>query len=150
MAPMAPKDIYMKQFSRLGRGVALYEPTTVHVGDVGFINPQNGSFCKLYNIDDPPRNDKPGCPSPIKLGTASHSQEWDAIHVCYLLCFALKTLPDFVIVLAEEIKGFGSLIASNRVGQAVAVHRPVTEICLSAPKVKWNLYSQKSRVVNAS
>jgi hypothetical protein len=67
-------------------------------------------------------------------------------------CFKLKTSPDFVIISAEEIKEFWSLIASNHVGQPVAVHQSITETRLSAPKVqvKCNLNSQKSNVVNAS
>jgi len=126
---MAPtdKNLYIKRFSELKRGGPLYQPCQVQVGDVGFIDSQDGFFQKLYNIAHPPTNDKPGCPPPIKFETTSHTEQWDAIHVCYLSCFKPKILPDSVIILAEEIKGFWSLIASNHVGQPVAVHRPITE-----------------------
>jgi hypothetical protein len=149
---MAPtdKDVYIKRFSALKRGGPLYQPSEVQVGDVGFIDPHDGFFQKLYNIANPPANRNFGCPPPIKFKTSSRTEQWDAIHVCYLSCFILRTLPDFVIILADEIKGFRRLIASNDVGQPVAVHGPVTETCSSAPKVKCNLYSQKSNMVNAS
>jgi hypothetical protein len=151
---MAPtdKDVYIKRFSELERGAPLYRPCEVQVGDVGFIDPHDGFFQKLYNIANPPMNDKSGCPPPIKFETTSHTEQWDAIHVCYLSCFILRTLPDFVIILAEEIKGFRRLITSNHVGQPVAVHRPITETRSSAPKfrVKCNLNSQKSNIMNAS
>ena len=146
------KDVYIKRVSELKKGGPLYQPCEVQVGDVGFIDAQDGFFQKLYNIANPPTNDKYGCPPPMKFETSSHTEQWDAIHVCYLSCFILKALPDFVIILAEEIKGFRSLSASNHVGQPVAIHRPITETRSSAPKfqVKCNLYSQKSNVVNAS
>ena len=113
------KDVYIKRFSELEKGAPLYQPSEVQVGDVGFIDPQDGFFQKLYNIANPPTNDRPGCPPPFEFEKSSLSEEWDAIHVCYLSCFIPRTLPDFVIILAEEIKGFRSLIASNRVGHTV-------------------------------
>jgi hypothetical protein len=124
---MAPtdKDVYIKRFSELERGAPLYQPCEVQVGDIGFIDRHDGFFQKLYNIANPPTNGKPGCPPPIKFETTSRTEQWDAIHVCYLSCFILRTLPDFVIILAEEIKGSQSLIASNRVGQPVAYTEPL-------------------------
>ena len=175
---MAPtdKDVYIKRFSELERGAPLYQPCEVHVGDVGFIDAQDGFFQKLYNIASPPTNQRryyyqapgqpqfdqlqlepgplvyPSGPPPIKLETTTRTEQWDAIHVCYLSYFILRTLSDFVIILAEEIKGYRSLIASYHVGQPVVVHQPITETRSSAPKVrvKCNLYSQKSKMVNAS
>ena len=124
---MAPtdKDVYIEQFSKLKRGGPLYRPGEVQVGDVGFIDEKDGFFQKLYNIADPPRNDNPGCPPAITFETTRHTEQWDAIHVCYLSRFILKTLPDFVIILAEELKGFRSLIASNHVGQPVVSVHPL-------------------------
>jgi hypothetical protein len=86
---MAPtdKDVYIKRFSALKKGAPLYHPCEVQVGDVGFIDEQDGFFQKLYNIADPPRNLNPGCPPPINLETTSLTEQWDAIHVCYLSCF---------------------------------------------------------------
>jgi hypothetical protein len=149
------KDLYIKRFSELERGVPLYHPCLVQVGDVGFIDTHDGFFQKLYNIANPPTNGNPGCPPAIKFVTTSYTEQWAAIHVCwpaYLSCFELRTLPDFVIILAEEIKRFRRLIASNHVGQPVAVHRPIAEMQSSAPlvQVKCNLYSQKSNLVIAS
>ena len=133
MAPI-DKDVYIKRFSELKKGGPLYEPCEVQVGDVGFIDPQDGFFQKLYNIAKPPTNDNHGCPPPFRFETTTRTEQWDAIHVRYLSCFILKTLPDSVIILAEEIKGFRSLIASRHVGRPVAVHRPITETHSSAPK----------------
>jgi hypothetical protein len=105
---MAPtdKDLYIKRFSELEEGVPLYPPSEVQIGDVGFIDTEDGLFRKLYNIANPPTNGEPGCPPLIKFETISHIEAWGAYHVCYLSCFILRTLPDFVIILAEEIKGF--------------------------------------------
>jgi hypothetical protein len=150
MAPPTAKDLYIKRFSTLKMGGPLYRPCEVQVGDVGFIDPYDGFFQKLYNIASPPMNGNTGRPLPIEFKTTtSDTEQWDAIHVCYLLCFILRTLPDFVIILAEEIEGFRRLIESNHVGRPVAVHGPITETCSSAPKVKCNLNSQKSNVENA-
>jgi hypothetical protein len=148
---MTPKDIYIKQLLGLGRGVPLYEPGKVHVGDVGFIDPRDGFFEKLYNIAEP-HKDKRGCPPAIKLKKTKYNRKWGHFYVCYLFCFILKTLPDFVIILDGEIRGIGSLVASSHVGQPVTVHRPIAEIRSSAPKfqVKCNLNSQTSNKVNAS
>ena len=127
---MAPtdKDLYIERFSELKRGGPLYQPCEVQVGDVGFIDTQDGFFQKLYNIAKPPTNGRPGRPDPIKFETASHTEQWDAIHVCptcLSACFILKTfLPNFVIILAEEIKGFRSLIAGNHVGQNLRLSPP--------------------------
>jgi hypothetical protein len=142
---MAPtdKNLYIEQFSKLEKGTPLYQPCAVQVGDVGFVDPLDGFFQKLYNIDNPPTSGEPGCPPPIELETSSHQEQCNAYHVCYLLCFVLRTLSDFVFIPAEEIKEVRSLIESSHVGQPVAVHRPITETRSSAPKVKWKLYSQK-------
>jgi hypothetical protein len=141
---MAPndKDLYIKQFLKLKKGTPLYQPCAVQVGDVGFIDPLDGFFQKLYNIDTPPRGEAGG-PPPIQLNTTSHREQCNAYHVCYLSYFILRTLPYFVIILAEEIKEVWILIESSHVGQPVAVRRPITETRSSAPKVKQKLYSQK-------
>jgi hypothetical protein len=85
---MAPtdKDVYIKQFSKLKKGGPLYEPCEVQVGDVGYIDVHDGFFQKLYNIANPPTNDKPGCPLAIKFKTTTRTEQWDAIHVCYCTC----------------------------------------------------------------
>jgi hypothetical protein len=142
--PPTDKDLYIKQFLKLKKGRPLYQPCAVQVGDVGFIDPQDGFFQKLYNIAKPPTSDEPGCPSPIRLETTRHPEQWDAMHVCYLSCSILGTLSDFVIILAEEIKEVRILIESIHVGQPVTVHRRIAETRSSGPeKVKRNLYSQK-------
>jgi hypothetical protein len=121
---MAPtdKDLYIKRFSELKKGGPLYRPGSVQVGDVGYIDRQDGFFQKLYNISKPPTNHKHGCPRPFPFKTTSHTEQWKPIHVRYLSFFILKTLPDFVIILAEKLKGFRKLSASKRVGRPVAVH----------------------------
>jgi hypothetical protein len=81
---MARNDmhVYINMFSRLDKGAPLYQPCEVQVGDVGFIDAQDGFFQKLYNIAKPPANGKRGCPPPIKLETTSHAEQWNAIQVC--------------------------------------------------------------------
>ena len=148
---MAPTDkhLYIKQFSKLERGTPLYRPCPVQVGDVGFIDPEDNFFQKLYNIANPPTNEI-GCPPPTQLEKASHREQCEAYHVCYLSYFPLRTLPDFAIILAEEIKELRIRIECNCVGQPVAVHRSIAEMRSLVPKVKRNLYSQKSKMVNVS
>ena len=149
MAPTA-KDLYIEQLSKLKMGTPLYRPGVVQVGDVGFIDPLDGFFQTLYNIETPPSGE-PGCPLPIiDLRKKSHPEQSKVHHVCYLSCFILRTLPDFVIILAEEIKEVRIICESSHVRQPVAVHRPITETGSSALKVKRDLYSQKSKMVNAS
>ena len=130
------KDVYIKRFSKLKKGAPLYDPSEVQVGDVGFIDPLDGHFQILYNIANPPTDNKPGCPTPFEVKKYIRSEEWDAIHVCYLSCFILGTLPGSVIILAEEIKGFRSLIASNRVGYTVLspYTDPLLKRALSQPQ----------------
>jgi hypothetical protein len=78
------KSLYVKRFSSLGFGVPIYHPCDVQLGDVGFIDPQDGIFQKLYNVADPPtKNGVAGCPpDPLKLVKRKPLFEnWDAIHV---------------------------------------------------------------------
>jgi hypothetical protein len=93
MAPTA-KDVYIKRFSELKIGGPLYEPCEVQVGDIGYIDPRDGFFQKLYNIANPPTRSAPGRPPPVKFETTTRKEWWDAIHVRYLSCFILRTLPD--------------------------------------------------------
>ena len=141
--PPTEKDVYIKRVLKLRKGTPLYQPCAVQVGDVGFIDPLDGSFQALYNIAHPPTSDEPGCPRPIKLEFIRHPEQLDAFHVSYLSCFILRTSSDFVIVSAEEIKEVRSLIESSHVGWLVAVPPRITETRSSAPKVKRKSYSQK-------
>jgi hypothetical protein len=52
--PPTAKDVYIEQFLKLEMGTPLYRPGAVQVGDVGFIDPLDGFFQKLYNIETPP------------------------------------------------------------------------------------------------
>ena len=141
---MAPtdKDLYIKQFSKLKKGTPLYQPCKARVGDVGFVDPLDGFFQTLYNIDTPPSGE-PGCPRPVQLNTTSHREQCNAYHVRYLSCFIRRTLPDFVIIIGAEIQAVRSLIESSHVGWPVAVPPRITETRSSAPKVKRKSYSQK-------
>ncbi|KAN0102362.1 hypothetical protein V8E52_012022 [Russula decolorans] len=80
---MAPtdKNLYIEQFSKLEKGTPLYQPCAVQVGDVGFVDPLDGFFQKLYNIDNPPTSGEPGCPPPIELETSSHQEQCNAYHL---------------------------------------------------------------------
>jgi hypothetical protein len=90
---MAPTDmsVYIKRFSELEKGAPLYQPCEVQVGDVGFIDAQDGFFRKLYNIAKPP-NDKPGCPPAIDFETTNRAEEWDAIQVYASVVFHTENL----------------------------------------------------------
>ena len=82
--PPTAKDLYIERFSKLKYGRPLFRPSPVQVGDVGFIDPEDDFFQKLYNITNPPTSDDPGCPSPVRLETTRHPEQWGAFHVCYL------------------------------------------------------------------
>jgi hypothetical protein len=76
------RSLYVKQFSSLGYGAPIYRPGDVQLGDVGFIDTQDGFFQKLYNVADPPKNDVAGGPDPLKLVKCEPLFEsWEAIHV---------------------------------------------------------------------
>src|ERR1700722_3255574 len=60
------KSLYVKHFSSLKYGAPIYRPCDVQLGDVGFIDTQDGFFQKLYNVSNPPQN-VPGCPPPLEL-----------------------------------------------------------------------------------
>ena len=91
---MSPTDksLYLKQFSALKYGAPLYRPCDVQLGDVGFIDTQDGFFQRLYNVADPPRN-MAGCPRPLELIRSDPLFEsWQAIHVS--LCSLSFSLSD--------------------------------------------------------
>jgi hypothetical protein len=69
------------QFSSLRYGAPVYSPCDVQLGDVGFIDTQDGFFQKLNNVADPPKNDVAGCPDPLELVKCEPLLEsWEAIH----------------------------------------------------------------------
>jgi hypothetical protein len=76
------KDIYVKAFSNLRMGLPIYEPSAdVQLGDIGFIDANDGLFHKLYNVATPP-TDRHGCPPVVELVTgAPRYEHLDAIHV---------------------------------------------------------------------
>jgi hypothetical protein len=75
-------SLYVKQFSSLRYGAPIYCPCDVQLGNVGFIDTQDGFFQKLYNVADPPKNDVAGCPDPLELVECEPLFEsWEAIHV---------------------------------------------------------------------
>lgn len=83
---MAPnhKDIYVKAFSTLRMGLPIYEPSRdVQLGDIGFVNENDGLFHKLYNIAEPPM-DRDGCPSAVNLVKGTPLIEYlDPIYVSF-------------------------------------------------------------------
>ena len=77
------KNLYVQQFSSLGYGAPIFDPCDVQLGDVGFIDAQDGFFQKLYNVADPHKVGVAGCPDPLKLVKCkSQIQNWEGIHVC--------------------------------------------------------------------
>ena len=84
---MAPnhKDIYVKAFSTLRMGLPIFEPSIdVQLGDIGFMDENDGLFHKLYNVAEPPV-DIHGRPPAVTLVKAEPRYEpLDAIHVSFM------------------------------------------------------------------
>ena len=84
---MAPnhKDIYVKALSALRMGLPIFEPSIdVQLGDIGFMDENDGLFHKLYNVAQPPV-DMHGCPPAVNLVKGEPRYEYlDAIHVGFL------------------------------------------------------------------
>ena len=61
------KDIYVEALSALRMGLPIFEPSIeVQLGDIGFMDENDGLFHKLYNVAEPPV-DIPGCPPAVNL-----------------------------------------------------------------------------------
>ena len=108
---MSPKhtkhmDIYVKAFSTLRMGLPLYEPSIdVQLGDIGFMDENDGFFHKLYNVAEPPV-DIDGCPPAVDLVKgALRYERLDAIHVSFtfflLNCHLFSRFPRILVVEAE-------------------------------------------------
>ena len=80
------KDIYVKAFSTLRMGLPMFEPSIdVLLGDIGFMDENDGLFHKLYNVAEPPV-DIHGCPPAVSLVKGEPRYErLDAIHVSFTL-----------------------------------------------------------------
>ena len=80
------KDIYVKAFSTLRMGFPIFEPSIdVQLGDIGFMDENDGLFHKLYNVADPPV-DMHGCPPAVNLVKGEPRYEClDAIRVSLTL-----------------------------------------------------------------
>jgi hypothetical protein len=76
------KDIYVKAFSTLRMGLLIYEPSIdVQLGDIGFMDENDGLFHKLYNVAEPPV-DIHGCPPAVNLVKGElRCEHLDAIYV---------------------------------------------------------------------
>ena len=85
---MAPnhKDIYVKALSALRMGLPIFEPSIdVQLGDIGFMDENDGLFHKLYNVAKPPV-DMHGCPPAVNLVKGEPRYEYlDAIRVSLTL-----------------------------------------------------------------
>ena len=78
------KDIYVKALSSLRMGLPIYEPSIdVQLGDIGFMDENDGLFRRLYNVADPPV-DIDGCPPAVNLVKgALRYEHFDAIYVSF-------------------------------------------------------------------
>ena len=78
------KDIYVKALSALRMGLPVFEPSIdVQLGDIGFMDENDGLFHKLYNVAEPPV-DIYGCPPAVNLVRGEPRYELlDAIHVSF-------------------------------------------------------------------
>ena len=87
--PPNHKDIYVEAFSSLRMGLPIYEPSVdVQLGDIGFVDENDGLFHKLYNVTEPPTHID-GCPPAIELVKGKpRNERLDPIHVSFKLsCF---------------------------------------------------------------
>jgi len=78
---LQPKDAYTRHMLPLKFGLPLFSPSYVNLGDIGFINRNDGSFQLLYNVATPDTNIE-GHPPPVTLlGTKPDLTEWQGIHM---------------------------------------------------------------------
>ena len=86
---MSHKDIYVKAFSTLRMGLPIYDPSIdVQLGDIGFMDENDGFFHKLYNIAEPPASVDivhiDDCPPAVNLVRgAPRYERLDAIYVSF-------------------------------------------------------------------
>ena len=94
------KDIYVKALSTLKMGFPIFQPSSdMQLGDIGFMDKNDGFFHKLYNVAEPPV-DIYGCPPAVNLVKGEPLYEYlDAIHVSFMLFIfywrLLKISPNF-------------------------------------------------------
>jgi hypothetical protein len=96
MAPN-PKDLYVKAFSGLRMGLPMYEPSVnLQLGDIGFIDENEGLFHKLYNVAKPPVHEFDGCPPALELvASKARYERLEAIHVSYKLFVPTNLLDSY-------------------------------------------------------
>ena len=87
------KDIYVEAFSALRMGLPIFEPSIdMQLGDIGFMDENDGLFHKLYNVVKPPVNIH-GCPPAVDLVKGEPRHEYlDAIHVGFHIFLILLAL----------------------------------------------------------
>ena len=87
------KDIYVEAFSALRMGLPIFEPSIdVQLGDIGFMDENDGLFHKLYNVANPPVNIH-DCPPAVELVKGEPRYEYlDAIHVGFYVFLILLAL----------------------------------------------------------
>jgi hypothetical protein len=102
------KDIYVKAFSTLRMGLPIFEPSIdVQLGDIGFMDENDGLFHKLYNVASPPV-ELHGCPPVVDLVKGEPRYErLDAIHVSFtfsLFYSSWRSFSHFPRILVVEAK----------------------------------------------
>jgi hypothetical protein len=101
------KSLYFKLFSSLKLGAPIFHPCPVQLGDVGFIDAQDGYFQKLYNVADPPKN-VAGCPDPLKLVKCEPLfEKWEAVHVSTTHPLSLSSSDSCVPSQLKNTRGRG-------------------------------------------
>ena len=98
------KDIYVKAFSTLRMGLPIYEPSIdVQLGDIGFVDENDGLFHKLYNVAYPPVDIR-GCPPAVNLVKGALQYEHlDAIYVSFtFFLFYWRLFSHFPRILVVE------------------------------------------------
>ena len=118
---MAPnhKDVYVKAFSGLRMGLPVYEPSVdSHLGDIGFIDENEGLFHKLYNVSKPPVNVFDGCPPALEVVASKPRYErLEAIHVSYKLFVLTNFLSISLILIVKVEYDMGCRLSCKCVGR---------------------------------
>ena len=94
------KDIYVEAFSSLRMGLPIFEPSIdVQLGDIGFMDENDGLFHKLYNVADPPV-DIHDCPPAVNLVKGKpRNERLDPIHVSFMFSYFIGTYSHIFLFL---------------------------------------------------
>ncbi|KIJ40267.1 hypothetical protein M422DRAFT_32320 [Sphaerobolus stellatus SS14] len=94
------KDLYVGAFVKIPYGAPLFHPTPITLGDIGYIDENDGHFKKLFNISKPGR----GFPA-LKVKEDVTKEVWGPIHVI-LLPFSVKFCLTYLKMRKKRVLGY--------------------------------------------